>query len=276
VPNSARAFHHLPLAALRAHVERIWGWHEPRALRLPIVMPGLGAELFFHHGDPFRALIRGAEQQLERGHLVCVRGAPLRVLEQPSAGFTAVRIRAGALGRFTPIPLRELRDTQVGVGEIWGLAGAELANRIAEATSSDVRVRLIEQFLLRRLAETKREPIVERALQLIYCHSDAIAVATLAQFCGLGRRQFERRIGTYFGQSAVELRCLARFYHLARRLAVDPAADTLQAALAAGYYDQAHFIREFKRFAGMTPEAFRRVLATATHFYNPVRRAPTK
>jgi len=274
--HSVTTFHHRPIPALRAQIERIWGWQEPHALALPLVMPGFGAELFFHHGEPFRSLVGGAERRLERGHLLCVRGAPLRLLEQPSTAFTAVRIRAGALGRFTSIPLRELKDTQVGLGEIWGRAGVELANRVAETKLESDRVHLIEEFLRRRLAETRCDRLVERALELIYRGSDTLTIAALASQCGLGRRQFERRIGEYCGQPAVELRCLARFYHVARRLAVQPALGALEAALAAGYYDQAHFIREFKRFAGITPEAFRRTLAGTTHFYNPVGAALTK
>jgi len=254
---------------LRAHVERFWGWEESGSLPLPLVTPGLGAELFFHHGSAPRVAKADGGEQLERGHLLCVRDAPLGLLEQSNVGFTAVRIRAGALGRFTRVPLRELKDTQVGVQELWGRAGAELASRIVEAENFEARTRLIEAFLLRRLAETPFDPLLERALARIYREPAAIAVETLAQQCGISRRQLERRITDYFGQSPVELRCLARFFHVTRRLMLEPETDILASALDVGYYDQSHFIREFKRFAGMPPQSFRRATAKLTHFYNP-------
>ena len=269
-PRRARhTFHFPPAAPLRAYVERIWGWDEHEWLRLPLVTPGLGAELFFHHGAPPRVRLPDADRELARGHLLCVRRVPLQLSEQRDVGFTAVRIRAGALGRFTRAPLSDLIDAQLGVREIWGRAGADAADRVAEAKSEPERVRIIENFLLERLAETTVDLIAERALRLIYDRSGPMSVAKLAEHCALGRRQFERRMLGYFGQSAVELRCLARFYHVARRLALDPSRDLLRSALDAGYYDQAHCIREFKRFAGMTPQAFQREAAGMTHFYNP-------
>ena len=254
---------------LRAHVERFWGWEEPASLALPLVTPGLGAELFFHHGSAPHVAKADGSEPLERAHLLCVRDTPLRLLEQPNVGFTAVRIRAGALGRFTRVPLRELKDTQIGIQELWGRAGAELEERVAAAESFEARTRLIEDFLLRRLAETAFDPWLERALARIYREPATIAVETLAEQCGLSRRQFERRIADYFGQSPVELRRLARFFHVARRMVLEPATDPLASALDVGYYDQSHFIREFKRFTGMAPQAFRRATAALTHFYNP-------
>jgi len=113
-----RTFQHRPAVALRPYVDGLWGWEEPRTLALPFVTPGLGAELFFHHGSVPRIASTAGERQLDRGHLLCVRRVPLRSLEQREIGFSVVRIRAGALGRFTPIPLRELRDSQAACGDM--------------------------------------------------------------------------------------------------------------------------------------------------------------
>jgi AraC-like DNA-binding protein len=240
-------------------------------LALPLVTPGLGAELFFHHGLAPRLERAGSREQLDRAHLLCVRDTPLRLLEQADVGFTVVRLRAGALGRFTRIPLRELKDTQLSVQELWGRAGAELASRVAEAKSFEARTRLLEEFLLCRMAETSFDPLLERTIGMLYRDPAAVVVESLARQCGLSRRQLERRVTTYFGQSPVELRCLARFFHAVRQLMLEPSTDTLSRALDLGYYDQSHFIREFKRFAGMPPESFRRATAELTHFYNPPR-----
>ncbi|HET9956707.1 MAG TPA: helix-turn-helix domain-containing protein [Polyangiaceae bacterium] len=267
-----RRFARYPAPALRGHVERLWGWENAGPLPLPLVTPGLGAEIFFHHGTALRSSVQGVEREHSQGHLLCVRHAPLQFLEQRDVGFTVARIRAGALGRFTRIPLRDLKDSQLEVPEIWGRAGAETVERVADAKTQEERATIIEQFLLDRLLETQVDAIAERALQLIYRCPD-ISIPELAEGCGLGRRQLERRVTNYFGQSPVELRCLARFYRVVRRLVLEPSRDTLQSGLEAGYFDQSHLIRDFKRFTGMTPQAFRNQAAAKTHFYNPSSRA---
>lgn len=266
---ASRTFFCSPARALRPYVERFWGWEEARTLQLPLLTPGLGAEVFFHHGRLLRAQTNTSETELARGHLLCVRRVPLRLQPQADVGFTVVRIRAGALGRFTAIPLAELADTHLSAAELWGREGAVLVERVAESSTSAERVRLIEQFLLQRLAQHKGDAVAERALQLIYRRPATLSIDSVAEQCGLSRRQLERRVSTYFGQSPIELRRTARFYRTARRLALEPSLDLLQSALDCGYYDQSHFIREFSRFTGMAPRSFQRASAQLSHFYNP-------
>lgn len=250
-------------------MERFWGWEcDDREVALPTLTAGLGAELIFHYGAPFRAQVGNATTALPRAFVACIRRSTLALAPQGRLGFVAVRVRAGMLGRFVGGPLRAVADGQLSLETLWAAAGRDAQERVHNARSWSDAVRMLEPLLEARLSAARTDPLAERAVAMLYEKHATQSIERLAQECGIGRRQLERRVEAHFGESPVELRRLARFYAVARSLALRPTAPTLDAALQAGYYDQAHFVREFRRFAGTTPERFRRATRDKTHFYN--------
>ena len=82
------------------------------------------------------------------------------------------------------------------------------------------------------------------------------SVAAVARALGLSERQLERRVLLRIGLPPKRLARLLRFE---RAVALANATASLtETALAAGYADQSHFIREFRRFSGATPSAILR------------------
>jgi AraC-like DNA-binding protein len=128
----------------------------------------------------------------------------------------------------------------------------ELQGRVLDAQSSSERVQAVEDFLLSLPFD--EDPLVERSLQLIET-SDGVApsVATQARLVGLSERQFERRFLRRVGLTPKRYASLRRFERAVALASTSPSLT--DAALDAGYYDQAHFIRDFRRFTGAAPGA---------------------
>lgn len=78
----------------------------------------------------------------------------------------------------------------------------------------------------------------------------------LAAASGLARRQFERRFKACTGLSPALFMRIVRFQRCYRMLENGTAASLTEVAHAAGYFDQSHFIRDFKRFSGMNPRHY--------------------
>ena len=78
------------------------------------------------------------------------------------------------------------------------------------------------------------------------------AIDRLARSAGLGRRQFERRFSEHVGLSPRLFGRIVRFQRAVRHLGAESGAAI---AARCGYADQAHLIREIRRFAGQTPTA---------------------
>jgi AraC-like DNA-binding protein len=82
------------------------------------------------------------------------------------------------------------------------------------------------------------------------------SASALADELGLGMRTLQRRFMDHLGVSPRQHLRWLRFER-ARQLLVNGGGRAVEVALAAGYSDQAHFVREFRRFAGVTPGRYR-------------------
>jgi len=273
-------FQQRPQPRLQAFVDRFWAWRGApgEAIRLPTLLPGTGAELFIHAGRPFSIGDGAGSRQLAPTQLFCLRESRRELLPEHGLDFIAARFRIGALQRFLAAPVAEVQDRDCEAGELWGSEAEARVARVCSETDFSRRVGHLEVFLLNCLHGGHADPLIETAVAALYNGERCTRVHALAAAHDLGIRQFERRFSRMVGLSPARLRRLVRFQRVVRegllRLpAARPQLPLLDAALGQGYYDEAHFIRDFRELAGDTPTRFFRGALGKTHFYNPSRAA---
>ncbi|WP_341678104.1 helix-turn-helix domain-containing protein [Niveibacterium sp. SC-1] len=270
-------FQQRPTLRLRPFVDRFWGWRSAPGERiaLPTLLPGTGAELFIHAGAPFGVHESGGARRLARAQLFCLRESRRELLPMCEVDFIAVRLRVGALPRFLAAPVADVQDRDCEAGALWGAEAEACVARVCSEADFKARVAHLEAFLLARLeASAPADPLITHAVAALYVGEPDMRIEALAAAHGLGVRQFERRFARVSGVGPASLRRLVRFQRAVRHGLVAPEplardASLLDAALGAGYYDQAHFIRDFRALAGETPVRFFRAAREKTHFYNP-------
>ena len=237
----------LPAPELRPFVDRYWSWEGGSGDALPTMLPGTGAELFFHVGEPF--LMGGADGRLGRApgaHLNYAHSTPLVLAADGPVAFVSVRIRSGALRHLCAQPVGELANAQLDAREIWGAELDELSARLSEATDLAARARLLDRWLLGLLATHRRglALIDDAANQLYYRHRE-IRIETLAERYAISRRHFERLFKAELGCTPKSFLRTARFHQTVRDLFLATRREVLGLALDHGYFDQSHFIHEF-------------------------------
>ena len=97
---------------------------------------------------------------------------------------------------------------------------------------------------------------VEQAVRAMLEEPTFLPVEAYALSCGLARRQFERRFKECTGFSPALFMRILRFQRTYRLLERGRSHNLTEVALEAGYFDQSHFIRDFKRFGGMEPKTY--------------------
>ena len=139
--------------------------------------------------------------------------------------------------------------------ELTAFATGSFPEQLIDAPSVQAQVALLTEFLLaRRAAAQTRDPAIEESLHQIHRHVATVSVKDLRQSLHLSERQFERRFQQTVGVTAQSYIRIKRFNEAVRLLKAGQHTRLTDIAHPLDFYDQAHFIREIKAFAGMTPK----------------------
>ncbi|MDM4765726.1 DUF6597 domain-containing transcriptional factor [Pelomonas sp. SE-A7] len=257
-----------PPPRLAAFLHCIWVFEADHgaAAEAQRIVPDGHPELLLHYGDPFLEYDGSASGAGEQSRLVFAGQITGPLLLQPGrrAGVIGVRFRpAGARALLGELPpLHELLDARLDLATPWGQAGESLLDEIHEAAEARARVAIVERFLLRRLDQVRHQPdaAVSAGVRALQASEGELSIDALAASCEMSGRQLERRFRAEVGVPPRLLASILRFRRVFDRLESPQAGRWVEAALAAGYFDQAHMVRDFRRFAGLPPAAFHRSL----------------
>ncbi|HEX7829077.1 MAG TPA: helix-turn-helix transcriptional regulator [Thermoanaerobaculia bacterium] len=223
-----------PTAALQPWVECFWTNRDdaagPREHR---VLPDGCADLVFD-------LTSGESD------VVGTMTRPLIITSDAPSDFFGIRFRPGRAAAFLRIPLADITDARVSLGDV-------LRN-----WPDDLSIAGLEAELLRRL-DPDRDRRVDYAVDRIVATGGAIRVEDVADEAGISRQHLARQFRHHVGVSPKMFARVMRFRRVVD--ALDVASDWADVAAKFGYYDQSHLIADFRELAGTTPNAF--------HFSNP-------
>lgn len=233
-----------PAVALRPWVECFWTRREEADGDDTRVLPDGCADLVFD--------VSGGG-----GMAVGTMTRPLFVPSRVAGELLGVRFRPGRAAAFLRIPLAEITDARVPLGDVWH---DDISDRVAEAPMQR-RVALLEAELLRRLTPD-RDPRVDGAIARIVESGGAERVEALAKEIGISRQHLARQFLHHVGVPPKTFARVIRFQRLVGdRRSRHSSVDWGSLAVEHGYYDQSHLIADFRDLAGATPSSF--------HFSNP-------
>lgn len=229
----------------------------------PVVADGR-LDIILHCAEPFARVEGGRPCRQADALLAGQLTAPIHLLQSGPADVVGIRLRTGAAAALFRHPAAELHNrveplSLLAPGLRDGLLGAAHRHRSPDAR----RTALVE--VLSRWVLTAPDALAMAAVRQLDCPSPP-AVTALAASLGVGVRSLERRVGMATGLAPRTLVRTLRFRRVFRQLESAAPGTMTRVALNAGYFDQAHCVREFRRFAGLAPTDFFRhgpTLATA-------------
>lgn len=171
-----------------------------------------------------------------------------------------IKFRPGCFHPFRPGPISQLTDRALSLDEAFGADGLALeADVLACEDDAAAAAAVAEAFLLARLpAPDPRAELARELVARILAEPGLTRVEALARASGISVRGLQRLFGTYVGVSPKWVIRRYRVHEALERLDAGAAVDLPQLATALGYFDQAHFIRDFKHLVGRTPAAYAR------------------
>ncbi len=170
----------------------------------------------------------------------------------------ATRFYPYGVANFINAPLKKLENKETPITELFEESIAnELEQKIIQASDTQQRIQIIETFLLNKLHETATiDHIVKSTVDILFETSGSSPIKSILKEDLSKRRQLERKFLKQIGMSPKQLSKVVRL-QTALKMLINQKTETLtQIAYESEYYDQNHFIKDFKEFTGTTPKEF--------------------
>ena len=245
---------HPPCLEAGRFIERFWTLEVDGAPDVQRIVPDGRSELILNFGAPFEAYCDGAWVLQPVWFFAGQITGPLLIRPTGPARITGVRFRPEGAAQLFRLPMHELADRTPSLLDV----APSLASSFNEATLSTIESSLCRQA-------RSGDPLVTEAVRLITERSGAQPIGALATHLNISVRQLERRFESRVGLPIKQFARMQRFQRVFGELESEQ-ASWAETAIACGYYDQAHLIRDFREFAGQPPALLLSGDELARHF----------
>jgi AraC-like DNA-binding protein len=170
----------------------------------------------------------------------------------------AIRFYPYGFANFMPRPLKKLANQETPIELLFGeKSSGELKQKITQAKDTEERIKIIEGFLLAKLNDKATiDSIVKTTIDSILLTRGSTSINTILKDDLSKRRQLERKFLKQIGMSPKQLGKVIRLQTALNMLLNQQSESFTRIAYESEYYDQAHFIKDFKEFTGTTPKEF--------------------
>ena len=256
--------HYIPRAPLSNFIEMLWyydGYAQPHAKER--LMPTGTTELVINlREDRIRVYDRRETSvgHSFRGTVICGPHSEYFVIDtDEQTSVIGVHFKPGGIFPFVRLPADELRNQHVGMDEVWGRDAADaLRNQLLDAVTPEAKFRVLENALLSQIAQPDPHPAVAFALRYFQDIPHLARMSVVTEKIGFSQRTFIQRFSEEVGLTPKAFCRVRRFQRVLKLIHDAPEVDWTDVSLSCGYFDQAHFIHDFRAFAGINPTTYMR------------------
>lgn len=175
------------------------------------------------------------------------------------AELIGVVFRPGMTAAFLPRNAALFTDRETPLEEIWGRSAEQLRERLRDGETTGTKFALIEGEFLRRLEAARAAPrpaAVSHALAALHSRDERITIREIGRRSGLSSRRLSDIFREHVGLSPKAYQRVLRFQRAVRQMHRGADVRWMELALDCGYYDQSHFVNDFREFSGISPTAY--------------------
>lgn len=216
--------------------------------------------LFFYIGDTIKVKKNDSEIYEEQPYSVIVGQQLKSVSIDINRNHKAVRVgfHPGGLYRLIGVPMYELIDNNCSADDVFGKQISYVNEQLHEASNNFEIKTIIENFLLEQLYKMK--PALPFDLAMLELFKGNTSIDNIASLACLSLRQFERVSKIRVGLPPKLFARIVRFSKAYRMREEFENVSWTTIAHECGYFDQMHFIKDFKSFTGSTPKQIEKML----------------
>jgi len=219
------------------------------------ILPDTSLVMAFRFKGKLRHLVQDESENLSPFMISGLRKSSRLINYSKDTGNLLVIFKEAAANLFFKEPLYELFEQSGVLENFSGYRDVSfIGERLAGATDNRQRIDLIEDFLLARLYRRQPDPLILAALERIHLSKGAVKIKELAASLYISQDAFEKRFRIRVGSTPKQYASIIRMRDLIKKYPSYPSLT--DASYEAGYFDQSHFIKDFRQFTGQAPKDF--------------------
>jgi len=252
-----------PNQQLEPLVKCYWTLEVPqqRDTQKQLIIPDGCIEMFFILGDDVKRYTSANKFIIQPREMVLGQiTEPFFIEPTGYVNSFAVRFYPYGFANFVSIPIKKLANKETPLAVLFGKkASQELGQKIKLAADTKKRIKIVETFLLNKLkAKVTIDKIVKTTIDTMLLTKGSTPISSILKNDLSKRRQIERKFFEKVGISPKKLGKVIRLQAVLKMLLNSQGESLTKVAYDNEYYDQAHFIKDFKEFTGTTPKEFLR------------------
>lgn len=257
-------FHHIePDALLKSYIEKMWIFESSGKIPvndMKLVVPNGNIKLTVSYQNGIVAALNG-KTFASKEHDITLTG----LIDVPVILDADKDIATETIGiefspqkayRFFHFTLNDIQNQIYSLSDLLGNIGKRLVEQINNTASAQQKIVSLQQFLLKQLSLQDEDLIFEYCAERIVSSKGKVTVKELEKKTGYSSRWLNMKFNDNLGISPKNLCSIIRFKQYYQSCINRNERSFLKNDFYELYYDQSHFIKDFKRFTGFTPTKF--------------------
>jgi AraC-like DNA-binding protein len=219
------------------------------------IIPDGFTEMIFHFADNYRINLGGTWQRQSKSLFAGQIKGHFYLENTGATNIIGVKLKPAAVAHLFEVAMKPFTDRVVDIKQATGTGMKALEASIRKAQDDNERVRLINEFFSGKCESYPHEHPVDKALDMIFARKGMVPVSDICKELSVGDRYIQQLFQKYVGLSPKFLARIVRFSYIFQVIK-EKNPDWAGVVYEAGYYDQSHFIRNFKAFTGEDPSEY--------------------
>lgn len=249
---------HLPTAKLRHYIKH-YVVSETEFEGEYKVFPSSGLVIGFQYRGQLATLKNNTVSKLASAGVTGVTDRYKIFKNSADIGTILVYFTETGFTHFASYPANELFNLSLSLDDLFDKNSViEVEEKLSYAVTDKERIKIVEQFLVSQLKDIQTDKLIIEAVKLIDQSHGTIRIKELNENLFISQSAFEKRFRKAVGTSAKKFASIVRFNTILNNL--NETKTLTEVCYENNFFDQSHFIKDFKQFTGDTPENFKRFL----------------
>ena len=250
-----------PCSILSPFVECYFIWDSEGSLETTMVIespPNGFCSIVFNYADPY--YLQNKKYERLAVPMQFISGQSIysyKLFLEGEIGVAGIVFKPAALATIFHLPIYEYTEERINLYKVFKKSIIDKYANEIKISSEEQKVHLLEEFLMQQYRIQKPEPdYIDQAANFIVEHNGLLQVSDLLKDSCMSRRSFERKFFQKVGLSPKYYARVRRIGYLLSFVAGKRTADWPKIFSECEFYDQAHFIKDFKEFTGRSPQQY--------------------